>query len=555
VTVGNPWIDASQNTSGGDDFNEAEAAYVLTLDPNPGQGLTFEIDRSAGTPRYTPFFKIRQWRSFQETPVVRLNGGSPLTKDTHFRSAVKPLSRAHWASTLNWHCTMESTTACDFGNLDVGSSGSVSGTVTAQAGRHGNALLFNENADAVTAPASDWTSGGGAVEFWYQPFYNHDDGGRYLLWHNLAGSGPYDCAYFVKLPTNDLQFIVVDNATNQTCTIGGTTYAVTVPPASYSWRAYDWVHLKTSWTVSGLAGARRMRVVVNGVEVGTWGSYPLTLSSSTPIFGGCSLNCPGGVGANANGLIDELHIYGGLDYNAYDTNSPFAHAGLTSDAGEYLADTTKNWTLGLTPVGAGRKGSYLYFGADSPFRGLNVALQTPGVWQTTPGDLVWEFWNGTQWATLESGYGFTDQTNDFTRNSTIYWTGDPLNWSPYSVNGGPDVYYVRVHLAAGLESYATLPAERQIKTDILLFQYCQDVTAAAQSFAFAVPWSTTEVRPESFGASPRDGSVLLEWRTASELANLRFHLYRARSENGPWTQALASEKGPASACREGPTSD
>ena len=48
-----------------------------------------------------------------------------------------------------------------------------------------------------------------------------------------------------------------------------------------------------------------------------------------------------------------MHVYGGLELSAYDTNSPFAHAGLTSDAGEYLADTAKNWSLGLTPVGSG----------------------------------------------------------------------------------------------------------------------------------------------------------------------------------------------------------
>jgi Peptidase family C25/Concanavalin A-like lectin/glucanases superfamily/Domain of unknown function (DUF2341) len=541
VTVGGPWIDPLQNTAGGDDFDEAEAAYLLTLDPNPGQGLSFQMDGTVAAPRYSPFFRIRQWRSLTDTPVVRLNG-SLLRKDVDFRGAVKPLARAHWASTLSWHCTMESTTACDSANLDVGTgvAGSTSGTVTTQAGRYGNGLVFNENSDSVTAASSDFNRNVGAVDFWYQPFYNHNDGVPYLLWYSQGGVvGNYGCFYLAKLASNDLAFGVVSGATDQSCTVGGTTYAATAPSTAYSWRAYDWVHLKTSWNSSGLAGSRKLRIVMNGVEIATSATFVAPATSSTPIFGGCSLNCPGTPGANANGVIDEAYIYRGLDYNAYDTNSPFAHAGLTSDAGEYLADPAKSWSLGLTPVGSGRAGSYLYFGSDSPFRGLNVALATPGVWSTTAGDLVWEFWNGTQWATLESGYGFTDTTVDFTRNGTVYWTGDPFNWAPYSVNGGPDLYYVRLHLAGGALTYSTQPVERMIKTDILLFQYCGDIAAATQTFQFAVP-APTAVRLMSFSALPGDGSVTLEWKTGSELDNLGFHLYRGSSTDGPWARLTSS---------------
>ncbi|HWC67250.1 MAG TPA: DUF2341 domain-containing protein, partial [Acidimicrobiales bacterium] len=63
----------------------------------------------------------------------------------------------------------------------------------------------------------------------------------------------------------------------------------------------------------------------------------------------------------------------------------------------------------------------------------------------------------------------------------------------------------------------------------------------------AAPWDvgadefgTTEVELESFGASPGDRQVMVEWRTASELSNLGFHLYRALGENGPWTRLTTS---------------
>jgi len=50
---------------------------------------------------------------------------------------------------------------------------------------------------------------------------------------------------------------------------------------------------------------------------------------------------------------------------------------------------------------------------------------------------------------------------------------------------------------------------------------------------------TTAVKLAGFTASGLDSAVSLEWRTASELDNLGFHLYRALSEAGPWTRLTA----------------
>ena len=44
---------------------------------------------------------------------------------------------------------------------------------------------------------------------------------------------------------------------------------------------------------------------------------------------------------------------------------------------------------------------------------------------------------------------------------------------------------------------------------------------------------TTAVKLQSFSAVPGDASVLLEWRTASELDNLGFHLYRGPVRERP----------------------
>jgi hypothetical protein len=52
--------------------------------------------------------------------------------------------------------------------------------------------------------------------------------------------------------------------------------------------------------------------------------------------------------------------------------------------------------------------------------------------------------------------------------------------------------------------------------------------------------ATTAVKLESFTALAGDSSVLLEWRTASELSNLGFHLYRGPSLGGPWRRLTTS---------------
>jgi hypothetical protein len=103
----------------------------------------------------------------------------------------------------------------------------------------------------------------------------------------------------------------------------------------------------------------------------------------------------------------------------------------------------------------------------------------------------------------------TDETGALTRTGTVYWTGDPFSWSPYSIKGGPDLYYVRAYLTSASGTYTTPPVEALVKTDILLFQYCGDVTTDNEEFTFAPPVPTA-VELSSFGAVPSDSVVDLE---------------------------------------------
>jgi hypothetical protein len=517
VATGSGWFDADENTAS-DFYNESEGAYLVTCDP--GAGLTFDIDGASPT-RHHPFFKIRQWRSLQDPASVTLEG-VPLTNDSSYKADVKPVSRAHLAREITWSSTLQSAAAVT--SPDVGSAGTVGGTTDFPAGRFGNGARFDADGEYLSFPPSgNFNPAEGAIEFWYRPFYDYgggdpfDDYGLFGYWIDADN---YFYAFHEPIcggcdgSDEGIKFIIVS---------GGVLFykVVQAPPFTpVYWRANEWVHLRFVWD----SLPQRLEVYINGTAVGpaATGSYPTPVGLDTAFYIG-DRERDNLFANNANGVIDEFRIY-----NSSDAPTGLAYGGLSTHPEEYLADGGRNFSLVFAPLDGSGRGRYAYFGADSKFRGLNVALATTGA-GTSP-DLQWQYWNGTGWANLES-FGFVDQTNNFTEPAgTIYWTSDPTNWSLYSINGGPDLYYVRAYLASG--DYATqAPIEGLIKTDILLFQYCGDITANAQTFAFGLP-PPTAVELVSFSARGLDGGVELSWETASELDNLGFHLYRSTSERG-----------------------
>ncbi len=506
--VGSAWNDPSENTAS-DDFNESEAAYTLTF--NPAAGLTFDIDGGTTT-RYHPFFKIRQWRSLQDPSTVTLEGVA-LANDVDYRADVKPVARAQFAQGLNWHSTFENAAAVT--GPDIGTAGTVNGTtsfVPTVPNRYGQAALFDAVGENVTFPsAGNFNLFQGTLEFWYQPRYNHTDAVRHVLWHNEGSATRY---FLLEKSAGNALIFSIRN--------GGTTTSVTVTSANFSWRAYDWVHLRVSWYEGGAVGAQA-RLFLNGVEpphtdAGTF--------SSTGMSAGTNYVGSDSAGNNsALGIVDELHLYVGPEL------TDLAHGGLIGHPSEWLADGTYNMVLSLVAVSATQQGAYLYLGADAKFRGLNVALWLPG---TGLAVLQWQFWNGIGWVNLP---GLTDETNNLTQTGTIYWTADPPGWSPYSINGGPDLYHVRAYVVSG--AYIDLPVEGIIKTDILLFQYCGDITLDSRTFAFGLP-TPTAVELSRFEARGGNRAVELVWETTSELNNLGFHLYRATSEGGPYERITPS---------------
>ena len=526
--AGGGWFDASELTAGpGDFFNEAEAAYALTLDPV--SGLVFDMDGSFAAPRLSPFLKIRQWRSSVALPSVSLEGVA-LVNGVNYRAAMKPVARAYFTEE-SWYSTFESAAATS--TPAVGTTTSVSGGIAFVTGRFGNGAHIDANGDTVSFPsAANFDPFFGAVELWYQPSYTCRtapgcDGARHVLWHMQQVA----TAYFVleKTAANDLEFSVRN---------AGTTTTKRVALGAFGWGADDWVHLRVTWDETAPVPADKLNVYVNGAlptQSVIGGPFTAAGLSVGPHYVGTDSTGA----AHASGVLDEFRMY-----TAESLPAALARGGMAVSAEESLATGTRDADLVELPVDASGRGQYLYFGSDSKLRGLNVVLKTAG--SGVAGDAIdWEYWNGTRWADLEAGcpgscsFGFVDQTASFSRNGTVYWTSDPTGWAAYSLNGGPELFYLRAHLDPSSPAYGTRPRESRITTDILLFQYCGDVTAAGQTFAFSPPVPTA-VRIQSFSATPADASVDLEWRTASELDNLGFHVYRSLSVNGPWTRLTST---------------
>jgi hypothetical protein len=202
----------------------------------------------------------------------------------------------------------------------------------------------------------------------------------------------------------------------------------------FTWRAGDWVHLATAWGDGG-----PLRIFVDGTERIQGDLFVASgISHDTVFFGGCGLGaCPSGTTTHADGILDEIHIY----------NYRLAQLG-GGGLGDYLGDPGTSYQFtALGGVDASRRGNYLYLAADSKFRGLNAAFIAGGI-GPSDGAMVWEYWNGGDWTSLELP-GFVDETKAFKEDGTVYWTADPPGWSLYSLGGGPELYFIQAHLATG----------------------------------------------------------------------------------------------------------
>ncbi len=299
----------------------------------------------------------------------------------------------------------------------------------------------------------------GTIEFWYRE--TGTAGSNDFFFDSSEGVDQFALA---RGSSDTAIYMDFNNA-------GDTTWTTTI-------NAFDgeWHHLRFTWDTTNDS----YYLYIDGVSQGqkTTAFNAIDIGAYNLIIG----NSPYGTyGYSINGLMDEFKIYStvlGPD--------PIAKGGNTADADEYLYDSSDDYTFSFDPVDASNRGEYLYLGSDSMVSGFNIDLQTNGA---TAGslNLDWEYWNGSSWASLEAITGFTDTTSNLTTDGRIYWTENPTNWRPYSLNGATDLYCIRASLNASSATYSADPVENLVTTDILTFQYLGDVSSDNQTFEVVIP--------------------------------------------------------------------
>jgi len=142
-------------------------------------------------------------------------------------------------------------------------------------GQVGNALRMDVIAERILVPQKSGTVTNllptrGTMDFWYQPFYDHDDDNKYTWFGTAPWPNPGSLHVGKHNSSNEnALFIVVFDAT-------GVRHENNVEVQNFFWRAGDWVQFRVTWDFTVAPGERNVRVYMNGVEA------PITTTPNGP---------------------------------------------------------------------------------------------------------------------------------------------------------------------------------------------------------------------------------------------------------------------------------
>lgn len=459
-TTGSAW-----NEDGTDTFNEAQGTNTTTFSSNQ---LHVDIDGDTYT-RFYPSWKFKSWRSLSLPESLSLDA-LWLAPFTNYNLSLQPISSAYW-STIALYTSLESSAVANTPNIGP-AAGATNGTTTYVAARYGNGTLFDQDGESITYSGVNFTGnsffdaesdfGTMAVEFWYKPT-SEDSIATSMGLFNFR----YDASNQINLQKSSSGLLSFAVSTN------GTNYSYTVDNANYNrlWEIGKWVHFRVEWD-DNQGNTTQQKIFINGIEPthsdpGT--EFSITNLTNAPI----SLvigNVTSGGASEARGVIDEFYVYSG-------TPQPLAAGGNTADTDEYLHDSSNDFTLSFTDDSTTNQAEYLFLGGETKFSGVNSSLATLGSGSSP--SVAWEYWDGSAWNAL-SVTDTTSGASDFTASGNFYFT-PPVDWTSYARSNSPELYYVRAHLESG--SFSTNPIEDTIRTDVIIAQYLNTITSAAQSLS------------------------------------------------------------------------
>ncbi len=459
---------------GGSEFNNFESAFTASASSEVKAG--FRID-AASFNRFNPVFKVSNWNKNTKSFNGIKFDGKEIVDGVDFNAKNTPVAKSYFASNIVWESTLDSAIAAT-SSASIGSPGTLvnpDSSIRFGKGRYGGAMYVTSFTHRVEVPVNgNFDIQSGALECWFKPNYNSTN-------NNFS----YICAQLLNSAGNGYELAVAkDDSSGPSCNgnsnclsfyswINGSLQAsVYFTSSQYSWSAEgEWHHILAIWDAS-LNSTDDLQLYLDGEKApnrfGAVGAYD---PSTFPLPTNFQI-------ASYFALTDEVRIYdfsnGGSPFSTLTDNRE-----TTTDE-EYLGSESNNFTLSFNAVDSSNRGSYIFFGADEKFTGLIVDLATKGSGSNL--NINWEYWAGKAcnnsldncWVSLENVQGFSDTTNNFTKDGIVSWAFAPPNWQPYSVAGSPDLYFVRAHLQSG--SYTTSPVERTIVTNVAIIQYFGTLT-------------------------------------------------------------------------------
>jgi hypothetical protein len=264
-------------------------------------------------------------------------------------------------------------------------------------------------------------------------------------------------------------------------------------------------------------------VVVQGNAIGTDATRTVAVGNQDGIWlgnGGTSNSLVGGTTAAAANLI------------AYNTRAGIA-TGATAGSGNSILGNSIYLNNGGLGIDLLNDGVTLNDDLD-PDTGPNDLLNYPTLGPPVEGPV----------GTLTVNYALNVPAGYY----RVEFFQNPVGADPSGYGEGQSLASAVVvsHPLLGRTQYSTTLSGSAGDVITATATVCTDGTlsctapGSTSEFSPAVLAVTTAVELMSFTATGADGAVLVEWKTASELNNLGFLLYRSLSEAGPWTRITPS---------------
>ena len=185
----------------------------------------------------------------------------------------------------------------------------------------------------------------------------------------------------------------------------------------------------------------------------------------------------------------------GLDVLIKARNQGIAVAAIAEDSGTGFTDETSEASSNATadmillPTAGTAVNDAYYFGHNDQFAQLKLDVST--AFAGTSLTIVWEYWNGSSWASLT---GVTDGTNGLlnTGPNVVSFT-IPGGWATTTVNSQGPLYYVRFRVTA-VSGETTVPIGRKVSLDVNRYlPYNRERTVTAAGITDVVSWNRDAV--------------------------------------------------------------